>query len=308
MTPMQPGAINENETTDTSVTQGTADMPSAPPWAIALAAARRECRDGMSPFLEWHLARKFTVMSQLFEQYVAPESRFLDMACGSGDGLLLASLLRPDAELWGLDIDRQSLDLAARKVPGARLHHGDLLTPPLRLGHFDVVHEFGATFFFRDWNALARVYMSLLRDDGILLWELPQKWSAGHLAYLLSWAPKITEADTKPKRFFRSFLPSKYKYETDEAVLQALEQSGVPFEVLGRVPIWYFFCNGVFATLVNRAARARGIQALDALDRINGRFWPRYSGYYLVVRRCAPRRTRLVDERPSVLSPKVAKA
>ena len=240
------------------------------------------------PFVRWHLQRKFLVMEGLFRRYLAPHAKFVDIACGSGDGLLLASLCQSQSELWGLDIDRPSLDLAKARVPAARLFKGDMLRPDsLPKEYFDVVHEFGATFFVRNWGALAEVYLSLLREGGVLLWELPQKWSMGHISYMLSVAPKITAADTKVRRILRSFSPSKYMYETDQAVLAALQATGCEYEVLERVPIWYFYCRGLLCKTLDLAWTFSGDAMFDWFDKVNGRIWPCYSGYYLVVRKKA---------------------
>lgn len=207
------------------------------------------------------------------------------MACGRGDGLLLASLCEPQCELWGLDIYNPDLQVAKSRVPSANLVQGDMLKPGLPEGQFDVVHEFGATFMVREWTTLVKVYLSLLRDGGVLLWELPQKWSSGHIAYLLSVAPKITESDTKFKRILRSFSPNKYRYESDAAILDALNKSGYDYEIVERVPIWYFYCRGLLCMTVNFIWKFGGDEVFEWCDRFTGRIWPRYSGYYLVVRK-----------------------
>jgi trans-aconitate methyltransferase len=224
-------------------------------------------------------------MESLFQKYIGDDSKFLDMACGTGDGLFLASLCRPECELWGLDIYTPDLQIAKSRVPSATLVQGNMLSPGLQEGQFDVVHEFGATFMVPEWTSLVKVYLSLLRDGGVLLWELPQKWSSGHIAYLLSVAPKITESDTKFKRILRSFSPNKYRYESDAAILDALNKSGYDYEIVERVPIWYFYCRGLLGMTLNFAWKFGGDEVFEWCDRFTGRIWPRYSGYYLVVRK-----------------------
>jgi hypothetical protein len=135
------------------------------------------------------------------------------------------------------------------------------------------------------WTAVIESYLSLLRDGGILLWELPQKWSTGHIAYLLRVAPKITESDTKFKRILRTFSPSKYRYESDAAVLQAIEAAGCEYEILERVPLWYFYCRGLMCKSLDYAWRFKGDALFDWCDRAAQRLWPRYSGYYLVIKK-----------------------
>jgi len=224
-------------------------------------------------------------MERLFRKHLGPGARFLDMACGTGDALAIAWLCQPQCELWGLDIDRESLAVARRRVPAAILREGDMLNPDLPKAHFDAVHEFGATFMVPNWEALAKVYLSLLRDGGILLWELPQKWSAAHISYFLSLAPKITAADTGIKRVLRSFLPSKYTFHSEGEIAKVLKSTGYGYEVLERVPIWYFYCPRYLSRVLNILWKILGDRLYDRLDKINGIVWPRYSGYYLVIRK-----------------------
>ena len=128
------------------------------------------------PFIKWHLKTKFQVTEQLFNRHLKADCRFVDMGCGTGDALLLASLCQPQSELWGLDIYPPDLEIAHRRVPSARLAVGDMRNPSaLPKGYFDIVHEFGAAYLVPEWGALLKNYFSLLRDDGILLWELPEK-------------------------------------------------------------------------------------------------------------------------------------
>jgi ubiquinone/menaquinone biosynthesis C-methylase UbiE len=262
-------------------TSHAVDAPTTESAAQALFAAKTE----PSPFVRWHLSRKFLVMESLFRRYLFPGAKFVDMACGTGDGLVLASMCQSGCEIWGLDIDSNSLHQAARRAPGARLVEGDMVHPQLPKGYFDVVHEFGATFFIKRWDLLAKAYLALLRDGGILLWELPQQWSTAHVSYLFSLAPRITPSDTRVVRVLCSLSPWKYTYESDRGVMRALQHAGCDFEVLERVPIWYFYCRGLVCRAVDLICKGNGDRILDRLDRLTKRVWPRYSGYYLVVRK-----------------------
>lgn len=225
-------------------------------------------------------------MQELFRRYLAANAKFVDIGCGSGDALALAGLCQRQCEIWGLDIDPASLDMARQRTPNAILLEGDMHDPDLLpKGYFDVVHEFGAAFLARRWDVLAKVYFSLLRDGGIVLWELPQKWSTAHVSYLLTRAPKITAADTKIRRIFRTLSPSKYRFESDQAVLRALQTTGCDYEILERVPIWHFYCAGLLRKVLDSTWRFLGDGMFDWLDRVTGRVWPRYAGYYLAIRK-----------------------
>jgi trans-aconitate methyltransferase len=238
------------------------------------------------PFVRWHLRQKFCVMETLFRKYLVPGTKFADIGCGNGDALVLASLCADDCEEWGLDMDCASLQVARQRVPKATLHRGDMHDPQaLPKEYFDVVHEFGAAFLSRGWNVLAQAYLSLLKDGGILLWELPQRWSLAHIAYLLNLAPKGTAEETKFRRLLRSMSPSKYRFESDKSVMLALEAAGCDFEILERVSIGNFYCPKVLHWTLDWAWKYFGDGMFDVLDRVTRSLWPRDAGYYLVVRK-----------------------
>ncbi len=244
-----------------------------------------------SPFTRWHARGKFTTMERLFRQYVGEHARFADIGCGTGDALAVAALCRPSAQLWGLDIDSAALAIAQQRVPKAILRQGDMHAPDcLPKGEFDVVHEFGAAFLARGWDLLAKAYLSLLREGGILLWELPQKWSTAHISYLFTVAPKRSRNESKLRRIFRSFFPSKYRFESDRSVLRALEGTGCTYAIVERVPIWYFYFGTPLSTVLDFSYQFFGDDLFDDIDRITSHVWPRYAGYYLVIRKTGSRR------------------
>jgi SAM-dependent methyltransferase len=240
------------------------------------------------PFVRWHLRQKFHAMEELFQKYLVPNARFADIGCGPGDALVMAKLCASDCEIWGLDMDKASLQIAGRRVPGAVLHLGDMHDPKqLPKEYFDVVHEFGAAFLSHGWDVLAQAYFSLLRNGGILLWELPQRWSLAHISYLLTVAPTGTSDESKVGRLLRSFLPGKYRFESDASVKAALQNSGFEYEVLERVSIGSFYFPKKLHWLLDWAWQYFGDAMFERLDRITRIIWRRDAGYYLVIRRGA---------------------
>ena len=94
----------------------------------------------------------------------------MDVACGDGDGLVLAKRVRPDADLWGMDVDLLSLRQAKRRVPNAKLYAGDVYhLDQLPDSRFDVVHEYGLTYLLERWDVAVRHYLRLVRPWGVLL-------------------------------------------------------------------------------------------------------------------------------------------
>ncbi len=239
-------------------------------------------------FDEWHQRTKLTVMRRLFESYLGSGCRFMDVACGDGDGLVLAKMVRPDADLWGMDVDLPSLRRAKRRVPDAKLYAGDVYhLDRLPAAQFDVVHEYGATYLLQRWDMAVRHYLRLVRPGGVLLWELPQRWSLAHIMFLLARAPQRDPAESPFHRLVRSCRPSKYAFPGDDAIAGALNHQGYRVELLERTPIWHFYCHGPVKQALDRLSEGAAEGFYRRLDRHVGRLWSRYSGLYLALRRVA---------------------
>lgn len=70
---------------------------------------------------------------------LAPGKKFLDVGCNLGTGVRAAVNLGLDAH--GVDIDEESLEFAAKFVPEARFHAGDISNMPAEWGDFDYVYS-----------------------------------------------------------------------------------------------------------------------------------------------------------------------
>jgi hypothetical protein len=183
----------------------------------------------------------------------------MDIGCGDGDGLVLAGLCTDQSSLWGMDLDLSSLKKVSARVPSARLLASRMPGQTgVRSGQFDLVHEFGMAYLIDDWGALARDYMSLAREDGVILWELPRKWSIAHLMFLLALAPKQTEKESRIRRLFRSLAPGKFFFPSDGEIRRFLDRAGSDYEILEEVPIWYFYCGGPFRELSTHCIASQG--------------------------------------------------
>ena len=95
----------------------------------------------------------------------------LDVGCGDG-ARTLANL--PPGSV-GLDVSRRGLDLAAERVPGARLVHGEMTALPFGDDRFDAITAYHAVFHV-DRERHPEVYAGfarVLRPGGRLLMTLP---------------------------------------------------------------------------------------------------------------------------------------
>jgi SAM-dependent methyltransferase len=90
-----------------------------------------------------------------------------DVGCGAGRALRLAA--DRGADVSGLDAAPGLLDIARRRVPGARLVHGDLQTLPFSDAEFDAVSGFNSFQYAADPNAVLREAKRVTRPGGRIL-------------------------------------------------------------------------------------------------------------------------------------------
>jgi SAM-dependent methyltransferase len=98
---------------------------------------------------------------------VSEGTRLLDVGCGAGRALRLAA--DRGAEVSGLDAAPGLLDIARRRVPGARLVHGELQTLPFSDAEFDAVSGFNSFQYAADPIAALREARRVTRPGGRIL-------------------------------------------------------------------------------------------------------------------------------------------
>ena len=98
---------------------------------------------------------------------VGPAMAALDLACGTGTTLSELRQLLPAAELVGVDISAAMLELAAARVPGARLVRSDVASfAAAARERFDVVTAVGGFEFTPDLPGLLDSVRRLIRPGG----------------------------------------------------------------------------------------------------------------------------------------------
>ena len=88
----------------------------------------------------------------------------LDLGCGSGYAALLASEL--GADVTGLDLTPELLEIARQRVPAARFVEGGMDALPFPNDRFDVVVAFSALQFAADPRAATREAARVVRRGG----------------------------------------------------------------------------------------------------------------------------------------------
>jgi SAM-dependent methyltransferase len=135
-------------------------------------------------------------------ELVGERRTLLDVACGTGKHL---EVLRAWYEVEGVDLDRDLLDVARRRLPGVPLHHGDMRTFDLGEQFDAVTCLFSAIGYAGDTDGLRAAVARMaahLAPDGILIvepWIEPDAWIDGNLDLLA-----VDEDDLKLARVTRS--------------------------------------------------------------------------------------------------------
>ncbi|MBN1699412.1 MAG: methyltransferase domain-containing protein [Spirochaetales bacterium] len=242
-----------------------------------------------NPFLAWHLETKQRKINTLFQKYLKPGQRFIDIGCGHGNELALASRHVTDGELWGIDYVSENLKIAGKRVPDARLIHGDIQNMDkiheLPDNYFDVLHEYGATFLVPRWWRILPQYIRLVKPGGLIFWELSDRFSIAYLVYLFSVVPRLDETDTIFKRIIKSLLPSKFTFLSKAQIARCLEKNKSFCKLLELFPLFSLYIDGPLTIILNTMHTLQGNAIFDKLDKALTTFYNKYSGYYLILRK-----------------------
>jgi SAM-dependent methyltransferase len=131
---------------------------------------------------------------------VGSGTRLLDVGCGSG--LVLRRAADRGADVTGLDATQALLEIARRRVPGARLEHGDMEELPFDDGVFDVVTGFNSFQYAADPTVALAEAVRVARPGGrvlALVWGPPELSEAtGHLVAVRALMPPAPKAAPGP--------------------------------------------------------------------------------------------------------------
>ena len=76
-----------------------------------------------------------------FASLIPTGAKFLDAGCGQGDTLALVAAMRPDLDLYGVELSESGVEATRSRVPSASVQSCDLLAEdlglPLGFGEFD---------------------------------------------------------------------------------------------------------------------------------------------------------------------------
>ncbi|HEY3247071.1 MAG TPA: class I SAM-dependent methyltransferase [bacterium] len=159
----------------------------------------------------------------------SPGKALLDLACGTGAHLVE---LRRWYEVEGLDLDPQMLALAAQRVPGVRLHQGDLVDFSLPRSFDAVICLFSSIGYVKTEPRLRQALATMARHTvpgGLIIvepWILPERWEPGHIGAVFVDDPalKIARINTSERRDNLTTLKFHYLVGTPEGIEHFTEE------------------------------------------------------------------------------------
>jgi SAM-dependent methyltransferase len=123
----------------------------------------------------WFRARNRLIVSAVRRHFPAAES-FLEIGCGSGIVLSALHEVRPDLRLVGVELYKEGLSIARRRLPDAELLELDARELPFE-DEFDVVGAFDVIEHIdEDELVLARMLRAARTGGGVLLLVPQHPW------------------------------------------------------------------------------------------------------------------------------------
>ena len=134
-----------------------------------------------------HRAKPWSETKFLFDDYIVPGDRVLDLGCGCGQ--YTEFLKAKKVEYFGLDFSERLIEIAREKYPQLKFQIASALNLPFSENFFDKVYAI-ALFHsipsaeFR--NQVLKEIKRVLKKDGLLIltvWNLWQRWRKRKLIY-----------------------------------------------------------------------------------------------------------------------------
>jgi len=246
-------------------------------------------------FIAWHKKRIFVRALELLGKYcdLSRRNRLLNVGCGDGESIEIFYSIK-QLELFGVDISENMLSLAQRRLKPLRaggrkirLLRGNVEDMSFFPDDcFDVVYEFGVLYLLPNPRRAYSEYLRVTKPGGILLLETAPRWSMGHLGHLFK--PVPGDWFGKPNRlkklmFWRN--TKYYHFYTFSRILDFLNNTHYAYEILGRVPLWFYYLEGRGQRVLNKLSRVYGDRLFDKVDNLFRYVYRIPAGYFLVLRK-----------------------
>jgi len=120
------------------------------------------------------LIRKQRVL-EIYNKEIKKKAKILDIGCGPG--IIIEELLSKNAEIYGIDISKEMINLAKKKFPNVNFSVGDAENIKFPNNTFDVVISMGLIEYLKNDIKAITESIRVLKKDGILILTVPNQKS-----------------------------------------------------------------------------------------------------------------------------------
>lgn len=169
---------------------------------------------GLSRFIgKYYWARRF--YSKIIQRITPKKGKILEIGCGFGDLLVF---LERDFETWGIDISKDAIKQAKKRLSTSTLLVGNITNRSLfPKQSFDIVIACHVLEHLEDPEKVIRMISSVLKPGGVLFAVIPNPTSVGHALKGKKWIgfqDKTHVSLYSPTRWISCFLKHGLKTES----------------------------------------------------------------------------------------------
>lgn len=133
-------------------------------------ASERQKDNLISPWYGEHVYRYSASLN-----YITNNDTVLDLACGNGFGTNLIS--EKAKKVYGLDLDKETVDLCKDKYSSGNLHfkEGDATNLSFDDNYFNVILSFETIEHIDNYELVFKEYSRVLKNNGIVIFSTPNR-------------------------------------------------------------------------------------------------------------------------------------
>lgn len=124
-------------------------------------------------FFSFEMRRRLELVAKELTTEIKSRENPAVLECGCGPGDILELIAPLPCQLTGLDLNPRYLDLAAERVPGAKLLDGNIEQLPFPDASFDVVYAVGVLQYLKDDQLAVREISRVTKEGGFVLISVP---------------------------------------------------------------------------------------------------------------------------------------
>lgn len=129
------------------------------------------------------------VYSKLLQQnreiHLKPHSRVLDIGCGNGRYLLQKK--NEKCDVFGVDIDKMTLERLGKQHPDVKVFCGNLWDAHFASDYFDLIHVSHVLEHIPELNLLIKEICRILKKGGLIHIQVPNSFSLTHWLFRECW-------------------------------------------------------------------------------------------------------------------------